>query len=75
MLKRWGVFLFLSVAANLAAQSNFGSIRGVVTDASGAAVPGAKVTIADLGTNARINLVSAGDGGYSSPPLRPVRGS
>ncbi|MFN9262322.1 MAG: carboxypeptidase regulatory-like domain-containing protein, partial [Acidobacteriota bacterium] len=44
----------------------------MVSDASGAAVPGAVVTITDLGTNAKINLVSAGDGGYSSPPLRPV---
>lgn len=58
--------------ASLVAQSNFGTIRGTVTDASGAAVPGAKVTIIDAGTNAKVELKTASDGGYSSPPLRPV---
>lgn len=56
----------------LEAQSNFGTIRGTVTDATGAAVPGAKVTITDAGTNARVEVIAAGDGGYVSPPLRPV---
>ena len=72
-MQRYVVLLLsLLVCGHLRAQSNFGSIRGMVSDASGAAVPGAVVTITDLGTNAKINLVSAGDGGYSSPPLRPV---
>ncbi len=67
-------FLILTLAAlvELGAQSNFGSIRGTVTDSSGAAVPGAKVVITDVGTNSRFELITAGDGGYSSPPLRPV---
>jgi hypothetical protein len=56
----------------LSAQSNFGSIRGIVTDPSGAAVPGAKVTITDIGTNAKVEVITAGDGGFTSPPLRPV---
>ncbi len=64
--------LSLCAMSRLGAQSNFGSIRGSVTDSSGAAVPGAKVTIVDIGTNARFEIVTAGDGGYSSPPLRPV---
>ncbi len=72
-MSRYSVLLFALLSVNpMQAQSNFGSIRGTVTDSSGAAVPGAQVTITDLGTNAQVNLISAADGGYSSPPLRPV---
>jgi len=49
------------------AQSNFGSIRGVVSDGSGAAVPAAKVIITDDGTNAKITLITGADGGFSAP--------
>ncbi len=63
--------LFLSSSAVIA-QSNFGSIRGVVTDASGAAIPNAKVTITEEGTKVKVELTTAADGGYSAPSLRPV---
>lgn len=66
------LLMTLSVLLPLGAQSNFGSIRGTVTDPSGAAIAGAKVVVIDVGTNARIELTTANDGGYSSPPLRPV---
>ena len=39
------VFLFFSAVSTLPAQSNSGSIVGVVTDPSGAVIPGASVTI------------------------------
>ena len=39
------VFLFSSVFSMLHAQSNSGSVNGVVTDPSGAVIPGASVTI------------------------------
>ncbi len=39
------VFLFSSAFSTLKAQSNSGSINGVVTDPSGAVIPGASVTI------------------------------
>ncbi len=53
-------------------QSNFGAIRGTVTDPSGAVVPSAKVEIVDAGTNARTSLRTGDDGTYSAPALRPV---
>ena len=39
------VFLFSSAFSMLNAQSNSGSIAGVVTDPSGAVIPGATVSI------------------------------
>ncbi len=39
------LFLFLSAFSTLNAQSNSGSVNGVVTDPSGAVIPGASVTI------------------------------
>lgn len=61
-------FLVLSAAA----QSNFGSIRGSVTDPTGAVVPAAKVVITDLGTNAKTELDTDASGTYSAAALRPV---
>lgn len=70
-MKRLLIGLFMGCAV-ASAQSNFGGLRGTVTDASGATVPGAKVEILDQGTNARVNLTTAEDGTYSAPALRPV---
>lgn len=70
------VFALLGIillgAFSVLAQSNFGAIRGTVTDTSGAVIPGAKVEITDVGTNAKLSLVTAADGTYSAPALRPV---
>jgi hypothetical protein len=54
------------------AQSNFGGIRGTVTDPTGAIVPGVRVEIVDQGTNAKYVVTSAEDGTFSAPALRPV---
>jgi len=48
-----------------------GSIVGTVTDASGAAVEGAKVTITNVNTNEVINLTSNSTGAYNSGALSP----
>lgn len=65
-------FLAAGVLSVAMAQSNFGGIKGTVTDTSGAVIPGARVEITDTGTNARITLTTAADGTYSAPALRPV---
>jgi len=47
-------------------QGTEGSIRGVVTDATGAAVPGASLTITNQATNATKVVTSAADGSYAA---------
>jgi hypothetical protein len=53
------------LAAN--AQSYAGSVRGTVTDPSGAAIAGAMVTLRDVGTNAALQATTTDLGAYSFP--------
>ena len=62
------VALFCLVCAGHAQQGR-GTIFGTVTDSSGAAVNGAKVTILNTDTNNAINTETNGEGYYTSPPL------
>ncbi len=55
------------------AQSDTGSINGQITDNGGALVPGAIVTITDLGTNGAIKTRSGPKGQYSFSTLRASR--
>ncbi len=68
-----GVFtcasLLLSVPS--AAQSVYGSLFGTVTDKTGAAVPGATVTVTDEAKGTVVNVTSNGSGDYSVPHLIP----
>src|SRR2546421_335954 len=58
------VLLLLCIVVGMFAQTGTGILRGVVTDESGALVPGAKVTISN--TNGPVKSVTAGnDGSYS----------
>lgn len=67
---RLALLVALSVLP-LAAQNETGSITGHVTDASGAVVSGATITVTDLGTNF-VRTVKTGTGGeYSLSSLRP----
>jgi Carboxypeptidase regulatory-like domain len=61
--------LALSPNATLLAQSERGTISGTVTDASGAAVPQAKITIINTGTNITTSTVSNETGDYAVPNL------
>jgi len=58
------VFLCLP-SANLFGQAVYGSISGAVTDASGAAVPNARVTITDTGRGVTYSAITNESGNYT----------
>src|SRR5579872_1141814 len=62
--------LFFAVPGRLQAQVDTGSILGTVTDASGASVTGAKVTLTNEGTGAELSTTTGADGGYKFTPVR-----
>jgi hypothetical protein len=53
------------------AQSERGTITGLVMDSSKAAVPGVSVAVINTGTNAATNVVSSDSGNYSATNLPP----
>lgn len=53
------------------AQSTFGSITGTVTDPSGAAVPGASVTVINQGTSSQQKVTTDAAGAYNAPDVQP----
>jgi len=59
------LLLFSPLAAD--AQNYAGSVRGTITDPSGAAVVGATVTLRDVGTNATLQAATTELGAYSFP--------
>jgi len=62
------VVLFLCVLP-LRAQVDAGAILGTVTDASGAEVRGATVTLTNEGTSATLSTTTGSDGGYKFTPV------
>jgi hypothetical protein len=68
LLSMIGMLLLLSPLASRA-QTYYGTIVGNVTDATGAAVPGAKVTVRNTGTNSTFTATTSGHGSYSVPQL------
>jgi len=64
--------LGLALPASLWAQTERGSITGLVKDSSGAVIVGATVTITNQGTNATFTAKSQADGGYLIPDLLPA---
>jgi hypothetical protein len=54
----------------LQAQVDTGSITGTVTDASGAVVSGAKVTLVNEGTAATLSVNTGTDGSYTFSPVK-----
>ena len=53
------------------AQRDLGTITGTVTDASGAAIPNAKITILEVSTGLSYNTVTGDSGSYNRPALKP----
>src|SRR5436305_15033558 len=71
-----GILLAASVAALVSvlpapAQTVYGSIVGTVTDATGATVPAANVTVTNLGTNEVRAVATGADGNYVFVNLLP----
>ena len=64
------VLLLLPLAA--IAQSERGAIVGLVTDSTGSLVPGATVTITNLGNKTTQTLTTNGEGRYEAPFLIPA---
>ena len=60
--------LILAASACLA-QSITGSISGVVTDSSGASIPGANIIILNLDANLRTTVTTDSSGAYTAPNL------
>ena len=71
-IRHVGIFcLMLLFASVLVGQTSFGRISGNVTDATGAAVPNATVTISDPSTNFS-RVVSTDESGFYSATNLPV---
>src|SRR6202046_2037781 len=62
------VFVLLA-AVSLSAQTFRGTILGTVTDAQGAVVSGAKVTVKNAGTGLERTTETSADGSYALPEL------
>ena len=77
MQKRFVAFLIavlVAAGAGVAtAQERFGGLTGIVTDATGAVLPGATVTITSKNTGAARTIVTSSDGLYNVPDLDPGR--
>src|SRR5271165_2254939 len=66
-----GLCLILSASVLRAQTISTSQIRGVIQDASGAAVAGASVKLTRPSTGAARTTASAADGGYAFPDLSP----
>ena len=64
--------LLLIPAIALSQQSASSGLVGQVTDSSQAAIPGATVTVTNVGTNAQRTTVTDGEGRFSVPALPPA---
>ena len=57
-------FSFFSFTRTTIAQAVYGSVVGTVTDATGAVIPGAKVTVTDVSKGITQQVKSNATGGY-----------
>src|SRR6185312_9291860 len=61
--------VLLSIPLGLQAQQYSGTINGTVTDTTGAAIPGATVTVTNTGTQAKVTQTSNGAGEFTFAQL------
>jgi hypothetical protein len=69
--KFWIIFLALCVIQAAFGQRDFATLVGTVTDASGSALPNAKVVIIEDATGLRYEVTTNGSGEYIRPALKP----
>ncbi|HWD98784.1 MAG TPA: TonB-dependent receptor [Bryobacteraceae bacterium] len=72
-LRRIALFGLCFAGACLAQNTNSGDIRGIVTDPTGAVVPGAAVTLLDLDTGVARQLTTNAAGLYDAVSILPGR--
>src|ERR1035438_9664879 len=53
------------------AQRDMGTITGTITDAQGGVVPNAKITLIEVATGQKYEVLSGNDGTYIRPALKP----
>lgn len=70
-MKTWCFLLPLAAAVTLAQTTGTATLRGAVTDSTGAAVAGVKVTATNQGTSFVYEGITAADGSYYIPYLIP----
>src|SRR5215472_4618115 len=63
--------LLLIVITAASAQEFRGALKGTITDPNGAVVPGATVTVRNVGTNLEATVTTNQDGSYEFPLLQP----
>jgi len=63
------IIVLICAAGTLVAQSERGTIAGTVTDASGSAIPAAKVIITNIATNEVVTTISTEAGDFTVPNL------
>ncbi|HEY2467934.1 MAG TPA: TonB-dependent receptor [Terracidiphilus sp.] len=63
----------VSVASLCFSQTATTSLRGTITDPTGALVPGAKITLVDKSRGATFSAVADGAGNYTFPQLTPAK--
>ena len=66
------VIALLAAASAVVAQTNKGGISGTVVDPNGAAVPGATVTITNVGTGQKVTVTTSDSGSFTVQSLDPV---
>src|SRR5258707_10759321 len=64
------VFLSLVASSLLFAQRDLGTITGTITDAQGAVVPNAKITISEDATGLTTSLQSNESGSFTRPAMK-----